>query len=198
MPTKQTNNQVRIVYSGDPERTTVVQNNPGKIFATIGPFDSHEDKVELQKALTMLLRLWNHEHRKIANEVYDNIMDYGNVEGMSGLTAHFDPVPLCSIPDDAPKPWYVAGTSFNSCRNVIESDYLGRMTSSPIAVWKLPNGSISYISHFEQLLGLKHGVGTIFILQSGLSGTRLDDIRSQARRSLAQSRHLETSRSKQE
>lgn len=42
-------------------RAGLVTDNPGKVFAVIGPFDGHMDKPELQKALDMLLRGFNIE-----------------------------------------------------------------------------------------------------------------------------------------
>lgn len=37
-------------------RMTIATDNPGKVFAVVGPFDGHMDKMELQRALEMLLR----------------------------------------------------------------------------------------------------------------------------------------------
>lgn len=50
-------NQVRIVYSDDPGG--VMPEHHGKVFAVIGPFESHEDKYGLQLAIEGLLREWN-------------------------------------------------------------------------------------------------------------------------------------------
>jgi hypothetical protein len=52
--------QVRIAYSTEPARTSVATDSDGKVFALIGPFDSHLDKPELQAAIEMLLRGWNY------------------------------------------------------------------------------------------------------------------------------------------
>lgn len=55
--------QVRLIY-GDGEYLAGmdhVKNNPGKVFAVIGPFDKHTDKSELQDALDLLARGWNVE-----------------------------------------------------------------------------------------------------------------------------------------
>jgi hypothetical protein len=59
------NRQVRLVY-GDGEYLSGmdhVKNNPGKVFAVIGPFDEHTDKTDLQDALLMLCRGFNIETR---------------------------------------------------------------------------------------------------------------------------------------
>lgn len=49
--------QVRLVYTDDPGRA--MPEHPGKVFAVIGPFEGHTDKLGLQCALTMLLRGYN-------------------------------------------------------------------------------------------------------------------------------------------
>lgn len=55
--------RVRIIY-GDGEYLSGmdhVANNPGKVFAVIGPFDNHTDKGDLQDALETFLRGYNLE-----------------------------------------------------------------------------------------------------------------------------------------
>jgi len=37
-------------------RMSLVTENPNRVFAVIGPFEGHMDKMDLQNALTMLLR----------------------------------------------------------------------------------------------------------------------------------------------
>lgn len=52
---------VRLAY-GDGESLSScapIEENPNKIFAVIGPFDGHTDKLELQNALRMLIRGFN-------------------------------------------------------------------------------------------------------------------------------------------
>lgn len=51
--------QIRMVYTDAPE--VAMTEHKGKVFAVIGPFDSHMDKPELQDALRMLLRGYNIE-----------------------------------------------------------------------------------------------------------------------------------------
>lgn len=51
--------QVRMIVSDDPSSSPVVTENPGKVFAVIGPFDGFSDKMELQHMLETLLRGWN-------------------------------------------------------------------------------------------------------------------------------------------
>lgn len=53
--------QVRIIYSDGPGSADVVTKNPNKVFAVIGPFDSHTDKPLLQDALELVLRGYNLE-----------------------------------------------------------------------------------------------------------------------------------------
>lgn len=52
---------VRLAYTdGDIlHKADVVQSNPGKIFAVIGPFDNHTDKTKLQEALLLVCRGFN-------------------------------------------------------------------------------------------------------------------------------------------
>jgi hypothetical protein len=55
--------QVRLIY-GDGEYLSGmdhVVNNPGKVFAVIGPFDGHTDKQDLMDALEMVCRGHNTE-----------------------------------------------------------------------------------------------------------------------------------------
>lgn len=54
-----TESPVRIIYGGEPGRVESVKQNPGKVFAVIGPFDSFSDKRELTDALEMLVRGYN-------------------------------------------------------------------------------------------------------------------------------------------
>ena len=49
--------QARIVYSSAPQ--AAYPEHEGKTFAVIGPFESFDDKQELQRALLMLMRGWN-------------------------------------------------------------------------------------------------------------------------------------------
>lgn len=51
----------RVIYSDDPGGVDSVRRNPGKVFAVIGPFDSHTDKQELMDALELLVRGHNLE-----------------------------------------------------------------------------------------------------------------------------------------
>lgn len=53
--------RLRVMYSSDPGGTDVVINNPGKVFAIIGPFEDPVDKAVLQDALEMLVRGFNLE-----------------------------------------------------------------------------------------------------------------------------------------
>jgi hypothetical protein len=58
---KRREDRVRIIY-GDGEHLSGmdhVRENPGKVFAVIGPFDGHTDKPELQDMLQTLLRGFN-------------------------------------------------------------------------------------------------------------------------------------------
>jgi len=50
-----------MVYTDAPE--VAMTEHKGKVFAVIGPFDSHMDKPDLQDALRMLLRGYNIEPR---------------------------------------------------------------------------------------------------------------------------------------
>lgn len=56
---KPKNRQVRLIYSDNP--SIAVRDMPGKVFAVIGPFDCHSDKLELQKILETILRGYNVE-----------------------------------------------------------------------------------------------------------------------------------------
>lgn len=38
---------------------SMVTDNPGKVFAVIGPFDTHMDKLQLQDALLLICRGYN-------------------------------------------------------------------------------------------------------------------------------------------
>lgn len=44
-------------------RVAVVEDNPKKVFAVIGPFDGHMDKPKLQDVLLLLCRGFNVEQR---------------------------------------------------------------------------------------------------------------------------------------
>jgi hypothetical protein len=58
--------QVRLIY-GDGEHLSGmdhVKNNPGKVFAVIGPFDQHTDKPELQDMLQTVCRGYNVEQSR--------------------------------------------------------------------------------------------------------------------------------------
>ena len=52
---------VRMIFSDDPGGVDSVTKNPDKIFAVIGPFDSHSDKADLQDMLETVLRGYNLE-----------------------------------------------------------------------------------------------------------------------------------------
>ncbi len=55
--------RVRVIF-GDGEHAAGmdhVRQNPGKVFAVIGPFDSHTDKPGLQDMLTTICRGFNLE-----------------------------------------------------------------------------------------------------------------------------------------
>lgn len=55
--------RVRMIF-GDAEHLSGmdhVKNNPGKVFAVIGPFDEHTDKPDLQEMLETVLRGYNLE-----------------------------------------------------------------------------------------------------------------------------------------
>lgn len=51
--------QIRMIYTDGPGNNDVVNENRGKVFAVIGPFESFSDKEELQDALRDLLRKYN-------------------------------------------------------------------------------------------------------------------------------------------
>ena len=53
--------QTRVIYSDDPGRVDSVTKNPGKVFAIIGPFDTHTDKQSLMDALELVVRGHNLE-----------------------------------------------------------------------------------------------------------------------------------------
>lgn len=55
--------QVRLIYSDGEALSGVdsVTENPGKVFAVIGPFDNHTDKPELQDMLDIICRGFNLE-----------------------------------------------------------------------------------------------------------------------------------------
>lgn len=74
----------------------------------------------------------------------------------------FDPAQ--TIPDDAPKPWMVAGYSFKAVDNVLRVDYLAHRRPSGRTIYDVPGGDITYIGHPEELRGLPHGRGTLFVL----------------------------------
>lgn len=75
---------------------------------------------------------------------------------------NFDPEQ--SLPIDAPQPWYVAGYSFKSVDNVMRVDYLAVRVKHPRTIYEVPGGRVTYIGHAEELRGLPHGVGTLFVL----------------------------------
>lgn len=55
--------QVRLIF-GDGEHLSGVDSvttNPGKVFAVIGPFDGHMDKMDLQDMLETVCRGYNTE-----------------------------------------------------------------------------------------------------------------------------------------
>jgi hypothetical protein len=49
--------QVRIIYSDEPGK--VMPEHKGKIFAVIGPFEAHSDKLALQQALEAAVHEYN-------------------------------------------------------------------------------------------------------------------------------------------
>lgn len=53
--------QVRVIYGDGAFLTKCdhVQENIAKVFAVIGPFDGHMDKMELQRAIEMVCRGYN-------------------------------------------------------------------------------------------------------------------------------------------
>jgi hypothetical protein len=53
--------KIRIIYTDGEHlnRVDSVKSNPGKVFAVVGPFDNHNDKVDLQNLLETLLRGYN-------------------------------------------------------------------------------------------------------------------------------------------
>lgn len=51
--------QVRIVFTDAPASASLVRENPGAVFAVIGPFEGFDKKRELQEAIVMLLRGYN-------------------------------------------------------------------------------------------------------------------------------------------
>ena len=51
----------RVIYSDSPGGVDSVTKNPGKVFAVIGPFDSHTDKQDLMNALELVVRGHNLE-----------------------------------------------------------------------------------------------------------------------------------------
>lgn len=52
---------VRVIYSDDPGGVDSVKQNHGKVFAVIGPFDSHTDKQDLMDMLETVVRGYNLE-----------------------------------------------------------------------------------------------------------------------------------------
>lgn len=57
--------QVRIIWGDGKflDRLDHASESPDKVFAVIGPFDSHIDKSDLQKALVFVCRGFNTERR---------------------------------------------------------------------------------------------------------------------------------------
>jgi hypothetical protein len=55
--------QMRLIYGDGKYLSGMdhVKQNPGKVFAVIGPFEGHTDKPDLQDALQILLRGFNTE-----------------------------------------------------------------------------------------------------------------------------------------
>lgn len=53
--------RVRMIVTDGPQG--IMSEYPGKVFAVIGPFDSHTDKPELQDMLTTVCRGFNLEER---------------------------------------------------------------------------------------------------------------------------------------
>lgn len=72
--------------------------------------------------------------------------------------------PAQRLPNDAPKPWMVAGYSFKSVDSVLRVDYLAQRVRHPRSVYEVLGGQITYIGHPEELRGMPHGKGTLFIL----------------------------------
>jgi hypothetical protein len=53
--------QVRLLYCEGEHlnRASAVTDNPGKVFAIVGPFDGHLDKMDLQRMLEAVCRGFN-------------------------------------------------------------------------------------------------------------------------------------------
>ena len=67
--------------------------------------------------------------------------------------------PPCTLPADAPQPWYVTG-SYTSVRAVMEADYGARVDTR--GVFGLAAGSVRYIRSGDGLHGQRNG--TLFYL----------------------------------
>ena len=52
---------VRLVFSDDPNQ--FMAEYPGKVFAVIGPFESHHDGLDLQEALRLAVMEYNKKRR---------------------------------------------------------------------------------------------------------------------------------------
>ena len=52
---------VRLVFSEDPNQ--FMAEYPRKVFAVIGPFESHHDKLDLQEALRLAVMEYNKKRR---------------------------------------------------------------------------------------------------------------------------------------
>lgn len=59
MPLVERTDPVRMIFTDAPERTDLFRDNKGKVFCIIGPFENHGDKMELECAMTMLVRGFN-------------------------------------------------------------------------------------------------------------------------------------------
>lgn len=71
------------------------------------------------------------------------------------------PEPDYRLPDDAPKPWYVAGYSIQAIDNVLRIDY--RAARPQGRTYKVPNGEVRRVDVDCHLQGMD--VGTLFLLR---------------------------------
>lgn len=56
-------NSVRMVFTDGPGNNGVVNDNPGKVFCVIGPFENFGDRPELEQALELLIRGYNLDYK---------------------------------------------------------------------------------------------------------------------------------------
>lgn len=55
----QMSKQKRMVYTDNPGSAQAVRDNPGELFAVIGPFDGFASDAELMNALERVVKDWN-------------------------------------------------------------------------------------------------------------------------------------------